>query len=269
VFSSAYDALGPVTPDTVLAFHRRVFGGHSMSGAGSATAPEAGSAGDAGAGGASAGGAATTTTTTAPAAGGGQQTTQGQTGKTFTQADLDRIVGERLADEQKKFQTQLEQAQATAGKSELEAAQIERDRYKDQATTITQQSAQKVAAAEAKAAAFLAGAKADRVAHVVKNADLTKAVSEDGSVDEAKVQAAIEAVLTEFPEWKTTPGTQTPGSSGGELTQGGGQKPTYTREQIRSITAEITHPSSNLSREDRQKKLAELQQAVAEGRITG
>lgn len=180
----------------------------------------------------------------------------------LSQEKLDEIIRDRLAKQQTAFDAKLAEIQATAGKTELEAAQIERDRYKDQLTTTQQKAAEALAGTRGELAAHLAGAKPERIKNIVKEADLTAAIAEDGTVDEAAVKAAVEKVLTEFPEWK---GTTVPASSGGELTPGGTVKPTYTRAQIAAETQALR----SLPPEEAKKKLAELNAAAAEGRITG
>lgn len=63
-------------------------------------------------------------TGTAPQGDGQQQNSAASTGKTFTQEELDRVVTERLAREQKKFEAKLkEQEQQFAAKQE-EAAEL-------------------------------------------------------------------------------------------------------------------------------------------------
>lgn len=256
--TSAYRAYPmPLTPDTVgdlIAFHRATFGGFSME-TPAPTDPPAGAPADTPppSGGAPAGGQ-TPPADTPPA---------GDAGKTFTQADLDRIINDRLAKAQTTFDQKLAEIQATAGKTELEAAQIKAQGLEEKLGTVTQASAQRIAATEAKLAAHLAGGKADRLQHIVAQADLTAAVADDGTVDEAKVAEAIGKVLEQFPEWK---GATIPSSSGGELTPGApGAKPTYTRAEITSMTEKMRGQDPAEAR----KTLAEINSAMAEGRIKG
>lgn len=174
--------------------------------------------------------------------------------KKFTQADLDRILGEKLGKEKTKYEAQLKELQESAGKTELEKVTAERDRYKTQAESGTKTAGERLVQAEAKVAAVTLKARPDRVAQVIKQADLAGAVGDDGEVDDAKVQAAIEKVLADFPEWKATPG-----KSGNEV--GGNDpdgKPTFTRQQIK-----------DMSPEERARRVDELNAAMAEGRITG
>lgn len=174
--------------------------------------------------------------------------------KKFDQAAVDQIIKDRLAVEKVKFDQQLEQLKADAGKTEIEKLTAERDRFKDQAENGGKTAAVGLAKAEAKVAALVAGGRDDRLAKIVAEADLTGAVADDGTVDEAKVKTAIEKVLTDMPEWKRTPGSSGP-ELGGKTPEG---KPTYTRKQIQDMT-----PA------ERAEKIEELNSAMAEGRITG
>lgn len=185
--------------------------------------------------------------------GGGQGGGQGE-GPKFTQADLDRIIGERVAAEQAKAKKAIEDAQALAGKNETEKLTIERDQAKQQATEAETKAAERIAKTEAKVAAIAAGANPERVAAIVRNADLSAAVK-DGEPDEAAIKAAVEKVLTEYPEWKAKPGG--PAQSGGELNGGGSNKPTFTREQLSKMT-----PTEVAERAD------EINSALAEGRVS-
>lgn len=175
----------------------------------------------------------------------------------FTQADLDRVIGERLAAEQAKWQKKIDDAAALAGKSEAEKYQIERDQAKAEATETTQKAAQRIARTEAKGVARDLDARPDRLDAILKQADLSKAVKDDGEVDEAAVKAAVEKVLADYPEWKKTAGG--PSASGGELNGGGGGgKPTFTRKQLEDM------PPQEMA-----DRIDEINEAFADGRVTG
>ncbi|SNR33015.1 capsid assembly scaffolding protein Gp46 family protein [Blastococcus mobilis] len=175
----------------------------------------------------------------------------------FTQADLDRVLKQRLADEQAKWQKKLDDAQALAGKNETEKLTIERDQAQQRAAEATQKAAERVAKTEAKVAALAAGANPERVAAIVRNADLAAAVK-DGDVDEAAVKAAVEKVLTEYPEWKAGTQQSVPSSSGGDLNGGKDSKPTFTRKQLEEM------PPDEMA-----KRIDEINEAIADGRVTG
>lgn len=190
-------------------------------------------------------------------AGGDTGTPSKDDGPKFTQADLDRIVNDRVTAEQAKAQKALEEAQALAGKNETEKLTIERDQANARATEAQTKAAERIAKTEAKVAAIAAGANPERVAAIVRNADLGKAVK-DGEVDEAAVKAAIDKVLTDYPEWKKAAGSG-PSASGGELNGGAGdQKPRFTRKQLEEM------PPEEMAR-----RIDEVNEAIADGRVTG
>lgn len=256
-FAAYPHAITPATVGDLLAFHRATFGGYRMDAAAATTTDTAAvttSTTTTDSGGTSTG--ATTTTDASQAAGAAAQTTTAtDAGKAFTQADLDRILNERLAKEREKFATQLEEAKATAGKSDLEAAQIKLQQTEAKLGTVTKTAAERIAKTEAKVAAVTAGAKSDRITAVIAQADLTDAVSEDGEVDDAKVAAAIGKVLEAFPEWK---GTTVAGKSGGELGGGAETGKSYTRAQIKAMSLEAY-----------QAEEKDILAAMAAGRIAG
>jgi len=164
------------------------------------------------------------------------------------------MIQDRLAREKTAFEQKLKDLEDNLGKTEVEKLTAERDRFKEQAEAGSKVGGENLAKAEAKVVALVAGARDDRLAKVVAEADLTGVVGDDGTVDETKLKAAVEKVLTDYPEWK-----KTPGSSGGELGGGGGgDKPTFTRKQIQDMTPD-----------ERVKRLDEINLAMAEGRITG
>jgi hypothetical protein len=173
----------------------------------------------------------------------------------FTQADLDRVLQTRLAEEQGKWQKKLDDAAALAGKNETEKLTIERDQANARAQETAQKAAERVAKTEAKVAAIAAGANPQRVDAIVRNADLAGAIK-DGEVDEAAVKAAVGKVLGEYPEWKATATTT---ASGGEMNGGGGSgKPTFTRAQLEKMPPE-----------EMATRIEEINEAIADGRVTG
>lgn len=187
----------------------------------------------------------------------GQQQAEQPKKLDLTQADLDRIIGERLAAERSRHEQALKDAQALAGKNETEKLTIERDQATQRAQEATAKAAERIARTEAKVAAIAAGANPDRVAAIVRNADLAAAVK-DGDVDETAIKAAVEKVLTEYPEWKASAQQQAPSASGGELNGGQTGKPSFTRKQLEEMP-----PDEMAARID------EINDAIADGRVTG
>ena len=195
-----------------------------------------------------------------PPAGGDTPPAPGDAKVDLTQKQLDDIVAKRLAEAEKKHAKALADLQATAGKSELEAAQIKAQQAEAAKTEVTKTSASRIAATEAKLAAHLAGARPDRLDAILKQADLTDAVSDTGDVDETKVKAAIDAVLVAYPEWKgEIPAPPPPGASGVPMGGGTPTTPTsFTREQIAKMTPE-----------EYSKNREAIHKAMAEGRVKG
>lgn len=188
------------------------------------------------------------------ATGGGQAGGQQQEPK-FTQADLDRIIGERVAAEKAKHDQALKDAQALAGKNETERLQTQLEQANAKVADTTQKAAQRIARTEARGVARDLDVRPDRLDAVLKQADLAAAIGEDGEVDEAKVKAAVEKVIADYPEWKKTTTTS---QSGGELNGGGGNKPSFTRKQL-----------EDMSPEEMAARIDEINEAIADGRVTG
>jgi hypothetical protein len=137
--------------------------------------------------------------------------------RTYSQAEVDgQLRAARL-----KYQRQIEEEREKSGKNESERLTLERDRAVEDRDRTRSESGARIAATEAKVTAIAAGAKPERADAVARNADLTDAVGEDGEVDTSKIKAAVDKVLSDFPEWKasTTP------KSGGDI-GGGPPEPT-------------------------------------------
>lgn len=134
--------------------------------------------------------------------GGGASNTQGD--KTFTQADVDRIVGERLNRQKSQF--------SDYDALKADSAELARLRKENESATETAvREAREAAAAEerkklapqAVRAEFRAAAKgvltdAQRDAFL-EDADLSKYLKEDGSVDTDKVETKVKALAPEKP----------------------------------------------------------------------
>lgn len=246
------DLTAPGAIDALLAYHRQLAGDLVMED------PPAGPQGD-GQNGAQGSDSGQTGGDTGQGGNGGQSGGQGSQagdGRSFSQADLDRIVSERVTAERKRHEQAIADEREKAGKSAEEKAALEQQqRERDAKEKITAAQTRAVQA-EAKGVARDLGARPDRLAAILKQADLTEAMSDDGDLDEAKVKAAVEAVLKDYPEWKAEKGTT---KSGGELGGGGGEgKPTFTRKQIQ-----------DMSSEERVRRIDEINAAAADGRITG
>ena len=162
---------------------------------------------------------------------GGQQAA-GTVEPTFKQADVDRIVGERLTrerakfadyDELKKFHDESEAARKTETEKLTEKAAKAEARAKDTLAQMLQ--------AEARAAAAELGFAKPGAA--VKLADLSGAVDAEGKADPAKIKSALETLKGEMPELlaQRTPqtGPTNPGRS-----QGKGEEEDYLPPHARA-----------------------------------
>lgn len=133
--------------------------------------------------------------------------------KTFTQAEVDAMIKERLARERKKFQTQGTNNTAQ-GSTEGQTANTEgngttqvevdvTDEARQQAAAIIAQANQRLIQSVAQAEATKLGINPDYIVDAVRLADLSKVtVNDDGTVDTKSVTTALEAVLERVPVFK-------------------------------------------------------------------
>jgi len=146
--------------------------------------------------------------------------------QSYTQEDLDKIVAKRVERAEKSvlksfYQQQgLTEEEANAAiaeykKTKAEKAEASKNDAKAQAdrADAAEKSAQEAIAranaalikANAQIQASNLGVKSNKLDYVVKMADLTKIdFDDDGNPDEAAIKAAVEQVLKDVPELKTT-----------------------------------------------------------------
>ena len=234
-------------------------GGEGQGGAGQGSGNGSGAAGEGGSGdGGGAGGGSRS-------AGAGDSGTQPR--PQFTQDQVDSIVQDRLAREKRKFEDELKQAQAAAGKNETERLTLERDQARQQAERTAKEAAERLALTEAKVAAIQAGAKPERADAVAKNADLSEVIA-DGEVVKGKIEAAVKKTLKDYPEWLASSGEGGNGSgtqrSGGEM--GGGGAPEPTLEEFRDMTYKERTELYGRDAELYRRLVSKDQQARAKGK---
>ena len=139
------------------------------------------------------------------------QNTSGE--KTFTQAEVDRMIENRLARERKKYQqpnagqqTQTTDDNAGAGTTTTVEVDVTED-AKQQAAAIIAQANQRMIQAIAQSEATKLNINPDYIADAVRLADLSKVtVNDDGTVDTKSVATALEAVLERMPILKVAAG---------------------------------------------------------------
>lgn len=170
----------------------------------------------------------------------GDPTPGGDGGKTFTQADLDRIVTERLNRQKAQFgDYDALKAKAAdfdklqdANKSELEKAQEAARKAEEARVAALSTANTRLIAATAKVTATELGVKPERIAAALKLADLSAvAVGDDGEPDAAAVKAAIEKVLADVPELKAAAGGSTTSTANPARGAGGIANP-WARETL-------------------------------------
>ncbi|WP_460407331.1 hypothetical protein, partial [Actinophytocola sediminis] len=135
----------------------------------------------------------------------------------FTQADLDRILTDRLSRQEKTLGEKF--AKLFGGEPEGDGKQKPED-VLAKATAMVEQAQARANAASARSYAQDAGIKKDRVGTLVGMVDMTTALSgvdtNDAAAVEAAIRKAVDAKVEEFPEWKasTVPGASTANPNG-------------------------------------------------------
>lgn len=127
------------------------------------------------------------------------QTQTQQQEKTFTQAEVDRMIQERLArvktqpTQQTQQQTQAQTQQQTT--QQPDNSGLEAQLAAMRTTLIT---------AEVKSAMAINGIRPEKVERAVRLVDATKCVDNNGQPDATKIKTEIENLLKDFPELKAT-----------------------------------------------------------------
>jgi hypothetical protein len=157
---------------------------------------------------------------------------------TFTQADIDRIVKDRLDRERKAAAEERKRAEMTeADKLKAEKADLEA-----KVTEAETRAAARMVQAEARLQSIAVGVKPDRIDALLKLADLsTVSTGDNGEPDAKQIKAAIESALKAYPEFKVGPAAK----GGTDYSAGGGEQP-LTEAAIMAMTpAEL---ASNMQR---------------------
>lgn len=173
--------------------------------------------------------------------------------KAFTQEDVDKLIGDRLAREREAQNKKLaELFGVTDPNAPIDPAKALAD------SQAAAQAAQEIAvAATAESLARAVGIKDERIdtfIAIAKQAGLFNGVNLADAAAKEALKAAIAAKANEFPEWK---GSTLPPASGGDRGQQPPGKKVWTRDEI-----------SKMSQDELAKNADELMAAYAEGRIT-
>lgn len=143
----------------------------------------------------------------------------------FSQEDVDAIITKRLAREQKAWEAKLEEEKKKANMTEQEKLKAAAEEAEKKGKVAVDAANARIIAAEAKVQAAALGVKPEKVAYVLKLADLSGvAVDDNGNIDEKEVKKAVEKVTKDLPELLAggTGGANLRGNPGGKAGQGGG-----------------------------------------------
>jgi hypothetical protein len=173
----------------------------------------------------------------------------------MTQADLDALIEKRLGRAKSQWE---KDAKTAADREKLDEVERLKAENGDKDKAIEESKRDALAArveVAAERAALAAGVKPDRSARFLRLVDLSDLddLTADGKPDTDAIKALVEKELAGVPEFKGT--AAPPGSSGGEH-NGGGEKKTWTRSEIAS-----------LSEADFDKHEKDIRAAIAEGRV--
>ena len=135
-------------------------------------------------------------------------TQDAQTEKTFTQAELDKIIDTRLKRAAKEAEARLEDERKKAAMSESERLAAQVNEAVKLAQDAKTQADRRVIQAEARAQAAALGVKPEHVGYLLRLTDLSAVtIGDDGEPNAQEITAAIGAVIKDFPllVGRTTP----------------------------------------------------------------
>lgn len=185
-------------------------------------------------------------------------------GKTFTQADVDKIIADRLAREQRTRDKAIADAVAAGVQAELdkqklsneERLKLEKDEATKQAADIMAKATARLLTAEAKAQALAAGANPEYLDDVLALANIAgDKYLKDGEPDGDAIKAAIAAVIDKRPFYKAG----APSNFGSEF--GGGKTPPSKIEQLKQQIADANKAGDFAASIALTDKLSALQSA--------
>jgi membrane protein involved in colicin uptake len=143
-------------------------------------------------------------------------------GKSFTQEELDRIISDRLKRAEKQWKDAAEEEKKKAAMTETERLKAEKDEAEGKAKAALETANRRIVEAQAQVVAAQAGVKPERLAYVLKLANLADiAVDEKGTADAKAIKLAVDAVLKDLPELAAG---GSPRRAGGLDFSGGGSK---------------------------------------------
>lgn len=159
-------------------------------------------------------------------------------GRTFTQTELDKIIGERLKRERKDWESRLETETRKAAMTETARLAGEKDELENRARSLEESANKRAVLSEAKAQAAAMGIKADRLNYLLRLVDLSEvSTGEDGEPDLKAIKSAVEQVAKDFPEILSGSGMS---RAGGDFSKANGNETPLSEEIIgRMSNAEL------------------------------
>jgi hypothetical protein len=134
-----------------------------------------------------------------------------QDGKTFTQAELDDIIGKRLERERKAWETKNEEDKKKAAMDEATRLKAEKDEADGRATEATKRADAVTVKADVKVQLLAAGVKPERLNAALKLIETDGVTVTDGEADAKAVKALVDGFAKDYPELI---GSTVPASSG-------------------------------------------------------
>lgn len=154
--------------------------------------------------------------------------------KTFSQADLDKIITKRLAKEQSKWKSELDEVQRLANLSDVEKLKAEKDEAITKAEARMKSANEKLFKADFKSLANTLGIVDTDVALML--IDKTDLQNEEGEVDMAALKTSLETLITNKPYLKgVAQQNPIPFLPGSPAFKNSG---TLTKDQLKKMTAE-------------------------------
>ena len=123
-----------------------------------------------------------------------QENQQEQVEKTFTQADVDRIVQERLA------RVKVTPQETQVDKIVNQPQTVDTSAFDAQMASVRQQ----LVNAKVESVMATSGIKPEKIERAARLVDASKCVNKDGNPDSEKIKKEIEDLLKDFPELKSS-----------------------------------------------------------------
>ena len=123
-----------------------------------------------------------------------QEPTKNSAEKVFTQADVDRIVQERLA------RVKVTPQETSVDKLAQQPQTVDTSAFDAQIASVRQQ----LVSAKVESLLATSGVKAEKIERAARLVDTSKCVNKDGNPDPEKIKKEIESLLKDFPELKNT-----------------------------------------------------------------